>query len=216
MWPGVSKRPVSYVAFLRAVNVGGQGIVTKDALRDAFTRAGGTSVRTFIQSGNVLFDAAPATVEAIVAAAKRRLRPVLGAEPVVIVRRASDIARLLRQGPFAGVSAPAAIKRYIVFLLKRPVRRPRMPFVSAAERLEAVHVRGRDCWLLSGRKPSGMYGFPGLFVEKALGVPATARNWSTVTRLAAVLAAPPETNAARPRARAPKGAGAAKEPRARA
>jgi uncharacterized protein (DUF1697 family) len=181
---------MTYVAFLRAVNVGGRGIVTKDALRGAFTRAGGTAVRTFIQSGNVLFDATPDTVDTIVAGAQRRLRLVLGSEPVVMVRRASDIARLVREGPFARVSAPPEIKRYVIFLLKRPVRRPLVPFVSAAERLEAVSVRGRECWLLSGRKPSGMYGFPGPFVEKALGVPATARNWSTVTRLAAVLAPP--------------------------
>ncbi len=192
---------MTYVAFLRAVNVGGRGIVTKDALRGAFARAGSTAVRTFIQSGNVLFDATPDTVDAIVARAQRRLVPVLGTAPVIMVRRASDVVRLLRQGPFAGVSAPAPIKRYIVFLLKRPVRRPKVPFVSAAERLEAVHLRGRECWLLSGRKPSGMYGFPGLFVEKAHGVPATARNWSTVTRLAELLAAPPQ-DAPAPAARA--------------
>jgi uncharacterized protein (DUF1697 family) len=170
------------------VNVGGRGIVTRDALRDAFTRAGGTAVRTLIQSGNVLFEATPGTIEAIVVGATRRLRPVLGAEPIVMVRRASEIARLMRHGPFADVSAPAEIKRYILFLLNTPVRRPPVPFVSAHERLEAVHVRGRECWLVSRKKPGGMYGFSGLFVEKALGVPATARNWSTVTRLAAVLA----------------------------
>ena len=54
-----------YAALMWAVNVGGKGLVRKDALRDAFARAGGTNVRTFIASGNVLFDATPARVDAI-------------------------------------------------------------------------------------------------------------------------------------------------------
>ena len=81
-----------YVALLRAVNVGGRGIVKKEALREAFARAGGAHVRTFIASGNVLFEAAPDRVDAIVARARRRLKTVLGTEPVVMVMSASEIA----------------------------------------------------------------------------------------------------------------------------
>lgn len=179
-----------YVALLRAVNVGGKGLVRKQALRDAFARAGGTNVRTFIASGNVLFDAAPARVDAIVAGARRRLRAVLGVEPVVMVRSARQMAALLRRGPFAGVDAPAIVKRYILFLAGAPARRPRLPVTHAAEQLDLVHVAGRDCWVVSRRKPSGMYGFPGIFVEAQLGVASTARSWSTVTKLAELLGAP--------------------------
>jgi len=176
-----------YVALLRAVNVAGRGIVKKDALRDAFARAGGRNVRTFIASGNVLFDAAPGRLEAIVAGARRRLKPLLGAEPVVVVRSATQMAALLRRGPFAGVDAPAIVKRYIVFLAGVPARRPRLPLAQPDEELDLVHVEARDCWVVSRRKPSGMYGFPGIFVEAALGVASTARNWSTVTKLAVLL-----------------------------
>jgi uncharacterized protein (DUF1697 family) len=176
-----------YVALLRAVNVGGKGLVKKEALRDAFTRAGGGHVSTFIASGNVLFDAEPARVDAIVAGARRRLRASLGAEPVVMVRSAREMAALLRRGPFAGVDAPTIVKRYILFLAGVPARRPRLPLTQPAEALELVHVAGRDCWVVSRRKPGGMYGFPGIFVEAALGVASTARSWSTVTKLAALL-----------------------------
>ena len=179
-----------HVALLRAVNVGGKGLVKKDALRAAFARAGGANVSTFIASGNVLFDAAPDRVEAIVAGARRRLRAVLGAEPVIMVRSAAEIARLLKRGPFAGVDAPTIVKRYILFLDSIPTRRPRLPLTQPAEELDLVHVAGRDCWVVSRRKPSGMYGCPGFFVEAALGVASTARSWSTVTNLAALLGAP--------------------------
>ena len=175
-----------YVALLRAVNVGGRAVVKKEALRDAFARAGGADVRTFIASGNVLFEADPRGLDAIVARARRRLRATLGAEPVVIVRSAREMARLVRRGPFAGVDAPALVKRYIVFLTE-PAMRPRLPLTEPREELDLVHVAARDCWVVSRRKPSGMYGFPGIFVEAALGVAGTARNWSTVTKLAELL-----------------------------
>jgi hypothetical protein len=48
--------------------------------------------------------------------------------------------------------------------------------------------RGREVLLLSRPKPSGFYGLPNAFVEMAYGVPATTRNWSTVTRIAKRLA----------------------------
>ena len=48
--------------------------------------------------------------------------------------------------------------------------------------------RGRDVLLVSGRKPNGFYGFPNAFVETEFRVCATARNWTTVTRIAKLLA----------------------------
>ena len=176
-----------YVALLRAVNVGGKGLVKKDLLRDAFARAGGTNVSTFIASGNVLFDAPPDRVESVVAGARKRLKPALGAEPVVMVRSAKEMSALMRRGPFAGVDAPKILKRYILFLADVPARRPRLPLTQPKEELDIVHLAARDCWVVSRRKASGMYGFPGIFVEAALGVPSTARSWSTVTRLAELM-----------------------------
>ena len=172
-----------YLALLRAVNVGGR-IVKKDALRDAFARAGGRNVRTFLASGNVLFDAEPGRVHAIVSAACARLQPALGAEPLVMLRTAREIAGLLRRGPFAGVDAPRLLKRYIVFLAGTPRRRPRLPVSNDDEGLDLVFVAKRECWVVSRRKPNGWYGFPVAFVERAVGVEGTARNWSTVTKLA--------------------------------
>jgi len=187
---GVPAERERYVALLRAVNVGGKGLVKKEALRNAFSKAGGANVRTFIASGNVLFDAEPGRVGAIVAGARRRLRAALGAEPVVMVRSASEMAALLRRGPFAGVEAPKIVKRYILFLAGVPARRPRLPLTQPKEELDIVHVAACDCWVVSRRKPSGMYGFPGIFVEDALGVQSTARSWSTVTRLVELLNKP--------------------------
>ena len=64
----------SYVAFLRAVNVAGHAIVKKDDLRDAFAGAGCKNARTFIQSGNVVFELAERDTERVLGSVRVRLR----------------------------------------------------------------------------------------------------------------------------------------------
>jgi hypothetical protein len=70
-----------------------------------------------------------------------------------------------------------------VFLAERAKRKPTLPISNEKERLELVGVHAAHAYVVSRRKPSGMYGFPNSFVENALGVPATSRNWSTVTKI---------------------------------
>ena len=177
---------VCYVALLRGVNVGKRQVL-KDTLRDAFAHAGGRNVRTVIASGNVLFEASPGRAPAIVAAACTSLASILGAEPLVMLRTAREIAALAGRGPFAEIDAPPIVKRYIVFLAVPPRRRPRLPVSDVDEALELVSISKRECWVVSGRKPNGWYGFPVAFVERVVGVEASARSWSTVLKLAALM-----------------------------
>jgi uncharacterized protein (DUF1697 family) len=107
---------------------------------------------------------------------------------VIVLRAAAELVGLVAAEPFATCGAKRADKLYVVFLARRPKRMPRLPLTSSAERLTAFARREHHVLLVSRRKPSGFYGFPNAFVETAFGVPATARNWSTVTRLAALLA----------------------------
>jgi uncharacterized protein (DUF1697 family) len=75
------------------------------------------------------------------------------------------------------------LKLYAVFLSEPPRTKPTFPLVSPVERLEAVKMKNLDVFVVSRRKKSGLYGFPNNFVEKELGVSATSRNWSTVSRI---------------------------------
>ena len=58
--------------------------------------------------------------------------------------------------------------------------------------VKALEIRGmceRDVLMVSRRKPNGLYGFPGDWTERELGLASTARNWSTVTKIVASCAA---------------------------
>jgi hypothetical protein len=82
--------------------------------------------------------------------------------------------------------ADKTIKLYIVLLAERPKRKPTLPIVDAKDGLELVGVYGAHAYVVSRRKPNSlMYGFPNSFVENALGVAATSRNWSTVSKILA-------------------------------
>jgi uncharacterized protein (DUF1697 family) len=171
-----------YVAFLRAVNVAGHASVRMSDVRDLFVAAGGRRVRTYIQSGNVVFDWPGRGTAALEKSVRARLRRLLGEEPEILVRAIREVEQIVASAPFEAFDGQGGLKLYVVFLAASP-QAPPLPLASAREALEVVAIRGREVFLVSRRKKNGFYGFPNDFVEQALGVRATSRNWSTVTKL---------------------------------
>lgn len=116
----------TYVAFLRAINVGGHAIVKMTDLRDAFAAAACKNVRTLIQSGNVVFDAAAKNTAALFQRIRAKLRALLGEEPGVFFRTVGEIDRLAKLAPFKRFAARRGIKLYVAFLLPAALG-PRSP-----------------------------------------------------------------------------------------
>ena len=172
-----------YVAFLRAVNAPGHARTRMSDVRDVFVAAGGANVTTYIQSGNVVFGSLSCDMPEVVRTAKQKLKNMLGEEPEIMVRKMQRLASIVGDSPFAEYPMNSRWKFYVVFLSARPRRKMAIPFVSTAESLEAVGIDGREVFLISRPKKNGFYGFPNNFVEKELGITATSRNWSTITRL---------------------------------
>jgi uncharacterized protein (DUF1697 family) len=182
----VEKKGVS-IAFFRALNVGGHAVVKMADLQVAFGRAGCKEVRTYIQSGNVLFEP-PKTSEA---AFRKRLSvevgALIGAEPQIIFRTADELRRTVRAAPFGKLEGTAEVGCYVVLLGEEPKARPRIPLVSEKEALEVIALKGLEAYVLCHRKKDGRPGNPNAFLEKTLGVRATTRNISTLTKMVALL-----------------------------
>ncbi len=185
MDPGRAQPPTrTYVAFIRAINVAGHARVKMNDVKRAFASAGCEDVRTYIQSGNVLFRAHRAKAEPLFRRIRDELSRSLGHEPTVMFRKLEDVHRIVRADPFRRFRADADAKLYVTFLSRRPTSEPRLPLRSPKEGLVLVGAEALEVFVLSRRKENGFYGFPNAFVEKAFGVPATSRNWSTVARIA--------------------------------
>lgn len=175
-----------HVALLRAVNVGGRTNVSMTDVRRIFADAGAREVTTYAQSGNVVFDADDAA--AVTRAAERALTELLGGEATIVLRSGAELARVVRDNPFAAdASEPKQL--HVAFLAEPPD--PALVEAIDPDRggADRFHAAGREVYLYF---PNG-YGrtkIPAGYFERALRVPATARNWRTVTKLAELAGGP--------------------------
>jgi uncharacterized protein (DUF1697 family) len=173
---------IRYAAFLRAINVGGRNSVPMAGLKRLLETCGFSGVKTFIQSGNVVFGAPKTDRDALARKIGARLYKWLGYHVAVMVRPFAELEALVESNPFGGQAVEPETKMYVAFLGTNPDRKPRLPQVSDKEGLEVFAIKRRDVFILS-RKVKGRFGFPNNFIEKELGVLATSRNWNTMIRM---------------------------------
>jgi uncharacterized protein (DUF1697 family) len=169
----------TYVALLRAVNVGSRNRVQMAALRALCDDLGYSDVVTYIQSGNVVLRSPVRSAAAVERALTRAIQKELGLAITVIARSKDDVAKVVSNNPFPKAEPN---RLHVAFLDAKPAATR----VRALETFDAgrdeVEVRGREAYL---HTPQG-YGvskLSGAFVETQLRVVATARNWNTVVKL---------------------------------
>ncbi len=169
-----------FVAFIRAINVGGHAVVKMDDLKAAFVSAGCDNVRTFIASGNVIFEANSATIQKKVLS---KLRDLIGREPTVMFRTLPELESLTEDPPYRGYKSHPEAKSLVVFVDRRMRQKPKLPLRSEKEGVEVIGMADRDIYAASWRKPNGYPGYPNDLIEKEFGVLATTRAFSTVTKI---------------------------------
>lgn len=169
-----------YVAFLRAVNVGGR-VVKSDLLKRAFVSAGAAEPETFLASGNVVFSAKG--VRGLDAKIEAALEKALGFEVPVFVRTLEEVVALAAESPFPEKDVTACPTFVVGFLSKDLDSDASKRLAALATDDDRFHVRGRDFWWLS-KISQARPAITGRALEKALGQPTTLRNVKTVRRMA--------------------------------
>ena len=167
-----------YVAFLRAINVGGTAVVKMDALRGMFEDAGFTNVRTVIASGNVLFES-PASRAAVT-----KTIETIGFTS--FVRTHAEVQRIAAYEPFPRKQLAAeGHELYIAFLEKKPAPDAIRKLMALASGADDFRVDGTEGYWLRDRNSKSNLPSGNVF-EKCLGVKATVRNVNTIRRIAAM------------------------------
>jgi len=174
---------ITYIALLRAINVGGQKLIKMEVLRRIFESLGLKDVRTYIQSGNIIFASTSTNSTALTRKIEKKLKEVTGHEVTVILRTFSEIEVLVKQNPFRKIKPGSDGVLFVVFLSAMPTTKPKLPLVSKPENLEVLTIKDGAAFVVSRRKKNGLFGYPNNFVEKQLGVSGTTRNWSTVNKI---------------------------------
>ena len=176
---------IRYVAFLRGINVGGQKVIKMTDLARLFESFGFEQVKTYIASGNVLFDTAEANAD-VIRGTEEGLRAALGYDVRVILRTIAEIEGIIKMDPFKDVAPAEHVRLYVTFLSEEPRSTLKLPYESSAGEFQILQRKGRDVFsavFLSemSRSVDGM-----TFIEKEFGTSSTTRNWNTVRKIAAL------------------------------
>jgi uncharacterized protein (DUF1697 family) len=172
-----------YVALLRAVNLGSHHKLPMPALRTLLTDMGHADVQTYLQSGNAVFATDETAAERVAADIEERLATALGITTEVILRSGEQLRALVENNAME-VGDPA---RFTVLFLRQP---PAADWLDGFDlgRFAPEEMRaGEPDLYLNLPDGIGRAKLPAALTRR-LKVPATMRNWKTVTALASLAA----------------------------
>jgi uncharacterized protein (DUF1697 family) len=170
-----------YVAMLRGINVSGHKIIKMDRLRATFEDLGFAKVRTYVQSGNVVFETDNAAAGLSEKIGKKILKE-FGFDVPVLTKSARELADIVKRNPFAKDESLDETKWHVTFLADDPPKNALELLQPLAAGGEQVRIVDRAVYLYC---PNG-YGNTKLTnttLEKKLGCGATTRNWKTTKTL---------------------------------
>ena len=169
----------THISLLRGINVGGNKKIRMADLKALYESLGFSHVSTYVQSGNLIFDADSTDAPALIARIEAAIAERFGFDVTVLLRTADDLRRILDGNPFPGLEPT---KLHVLFLSAAPD-------FGRAEALTVPTGDGEE-WVLAGQEiylhypnGSGRSKMTGAFFERRLGVAGSARNWNSVNAL---------------------------------
>ena len=155
---------ISYVAFLRGINVGGHKIVKMDALKRAFEKAGMKKVKTILASGNVLFESGEKDPKKLCGKIETGLETALGHPVGVVLRTVAHLEKLEKADPFKGVTITPATRIWVTLLKGKSKGKSEVFTIFQVTTLRA-----------------GMDAMDNL--DRTYGKSITTRSWNTIGRI---------------------------------
>jgi uncharacterized protein (DUF1697 family) len=172
---------ITYVAMLRGINVSGQKIIKMERLRTMFEDMDFGNVRTYVQSGNVIFETAE-LASGLSAKIQKRILKDFGFDVPVLTKSAKEMTDIVKHNPFVKDKAIDQTRLYVTFLSDDPPKNALELIQPLAAGEEQVRIVGRAVYLYC----PNTYGNTKLSnnaIEKKLTCGATTRNWNTTKTL---------------------------------
>lgn len=176
---------VRYIAFLRGINVSGQKIIKMNELSKIFTSFKLNNVKTYIQSGNILFDSTEKDIIKLTQRIEKGLEKALGYKVVVMLRTVAEMEKILYGNPFKNIPPADDIKMYIVFVKEPLSIKQSLPYISSKKHIEIFAMDDCNVFCIS-RAQNGKFEYPNAIIEKEFKIAATTRNWSTFCKMIAI------------------------------
>ena len=173
---------MTYIALLRGINVSGQKKINMAQLRADLAELNFSNLRTYIQSGNVIFTAAESAPQQLTRQIAEKIRIQYGFDVKVLVMSAPDLAAVQKNNPFTRNPDKDSAYLHVTFLSPAPAPAHITMLKTLDVSPEEYILEGSSIYLYL---PNG-YGRTRLnnnFFEKKLKVNATTRNWNTINKL---------------------------------
>jgi len=171
----------AYVALLRGINVGGKNKAAMADLARMFEDAGCSDVRTYIQSGNVVFRTTAARAEKLPGLISSSLAQASNLRVPVVLRSAEELAAVIANNPFVK-AGEAENLLHVVFLAGHPEAQRVAALDPDRSPPDRFFVRGRDIYLCLPNGVADSKLTNGWF-DSRLATVSTGRNWRTVLKL---------------------------------
>jgi uncharacterized protein (DUF1697 family) len=180
-----SRTMTTFVALLRAVNLGQHGMIAMAELRTLLEKLGLADVRTLLQTGNVVFKADDSS-----AALEKQLEQLIqkrfAYDVPCCVRTPAEWKKIVAANPFSREAHDDPSHLLVFFLKKNPAVGALAVLQQAIVGREYFHANGRELYIFYP-DTLGRTKFTSALIERKLGVRGTGRNWNTVQKIAAVL-----------------------------
>jgi uncharacterized protein (DUF1697 family) len=171
-----------FVALLRGINVGGNNRLSMESLQAICETLGHTSIRTYIQSGNVVFRTKRAKAEEIASALHAALEKTAGIKSDVVLRTREQLQSTVDKNPFRSRKDVPGNKLLVTFFDREPTTEAAAKVNSMKLPPEEFQLLGSDLYVFYPNG-AGRSKFPAASVAKMLNASGTARNWNTVLKL---------------------------------
>ncbi|MCB9034740.1 MAG: DUF1697 domain-containing protein [Chitinophagales bacterium] len=172
----------TYISILRGINVSGHRIIKMDALKKMCADLKFENIKTYIQSGNIVFQANEKTTQAISEILKTNIEKIFGFDVPVITLTQTELEKIVNSNPFLNDKSKDLAFFHITFLSEKPK-------TEYTELLKQINLKNDQFKIID--KALYLYcpdsysnsKLTNSFIESKLKVTATTRNWKTVNQL---------------------------------
>jgi uncharacterized protein (DUF1697 family) len=171
-----------YIAMLRGINVGGHKRIKMEQLRASFEELSFEQVKTYIQSGNVVFKARKTSISVLSRSIEKQILGDFGFAVSVISRSSDEIAKAIEVNPFIKERGIAMEKLHVMFLSAAPNPSALQKLTDLTAAPDRFCCLDREIYFYLPNGVSGSVLMKSL-VDRVLAVATTTRNWKTVNSI---------------------------------
>ncbi len=173
---------ITYISLLRGINVGGHVKIKMPVLKELYAALGFTNIKSYIQSGNIVFDSAHVADAKLAIMIENSIAETFSFSVSVLLKRKNEFKKIMDNNPYLGQQAIDITKLHITFLSELPDKALLDKLSQKESGSDQFHIADDVIYL---HCPNG-YGRTKLtnaYFERTLKIKATTRNWRTASTL---------------------------------